>query len=296
MNRRIPQLHVGHGTHFGALSVFPVWVQSPRVAGLEWSAGRIRVDEREGSPVVGELVLHNTTPRPVVALEGDLLKGGWQDRMLATSIVLEPLEGRVVEALCVEHGRWGGGGSHASSGRKSAPSVRHGNVSVREGQHPQHEVWRRIGRFETSLGATASSSMLDHLDRAEPIKLDRLEGQRGVIIGIGGRVIGVELFGSTTGLRARWQGMLDAAALDARLAPPVRTPASRAREFARRLMAMTLEDGGDAGLARELRSHQGSLRASGIAVTKDELFPCADLTRIIHLTAFDDSHPLLENA
>ncbi|MCY7288200.1 MAG: hypothetical protein LH624_08115, partial [Cryobacterium sp.] len=89
MNRQIPQLHVGHGTHFDALSVFPVWVQSPRVAGLEWKADSIRVDEREGSPVVDELVLHNTAPRPVVVLEGDLLKGGWQDRMLARSIVLE---------------------------------------------------------------------------------------------------------------------------------------------------------------------------------------------------------------
>ena len=267
MNRRIPQLHVGHGTHFGALSVFPVWVQSPRVTGLEWRAGAIRVDEREGSPVVGELVLHNITPRPVVVLEGDLLKGGWQDRMLASSMLLEPFEGRVVEALCVEHGRWSGGGSHSSSGRKSAPSVRHGNVSVRGLQHPQHEVWRRIDRFETSLGATPSSSMLDHLDRAEPITLDRLEGQRGVIIGIGGSVIGAELFGSTTGLRARWQGILDAAALDARLAPPVRTPASRAREFAAQLMAMTLEDGGDAGLAREISSLRGALRISGIAAS-----------------------------
>lgn len=138
--------------------------------------------------------------------------------------------------------------------------------------------------------------MLDHLDRAEPITLDRLDGQRGVVIGIGGSVLGAELFGNTTGLRARWHGVLDAAALDARLAPPVRTPAGKARDFARRLMAMTLEDGGDAGLARELRSHQGALRASGIAATKDDLFLSADLTRIIHLTAFDDSHPLLENA
>ena len=35
MNRQIPQLHVGHGAHFGALSVFPVWVLAPRVASLE---------------------------------------------------------------------------------------------------------------------------------------------------------------------------------------------------------------------------------------------------------------------
>lgn len=291
MNREVPQLHVGHGSHRGGLSIFPVWVDAPRVTGLDWKADSIRTAEREGSPVVGELVVHNRTPRPVVALEGDLLSGGWQDRMLASSLLLEPFEARVVEALCVEHGRWSssGSGEHESRGRRSALSVRHGNV---RGADRQGEVWRRIGRYETRLEPTASSSMLDHLDRSQPIDLRPLEGQRGVIIGIGGRVIGGELFGSSTGLRARWHGILSAAALDARLAPSRRTTAHDAREFARHLQGMTLEDGGDAGLARAVRSQSGRLRASGIrqSVTMSEA------ASIIHLTAFDDAHALLENA
>jgi hypothetical protein len=310
LNTQIPQLHVGHGSHHGSLSIFPVWVDAPRITGLEWKTDNIHIAEREGSPVVSELVLHNRASRPVVALEGDLLKGGWQDRMLAASLLLEPFEGRVVSALCVEHGRWGARDSsthrdphaphspdgtsrdanaHESVGRRSALSVRHGNL---HGTDQQGEVWRRIGRYETSLGTTASSSLLDHLDRSQPITTRQLEGQRGVIIGIGGQVVGAEIFGSSTGLRARWQGILSAAALDARLAPARRTTAHDARVFARYLQAMTLEDGGDAGLARAVRSEQGRLRASGIRQAGAS--PVA--TGIIHLTAFDDAHPLLENA
>ncbi|WP_111721108.1 DUF6569 family protein [Homoserinimonas sp. OAct 916] len=294
MTQELPQLHVGHGTHIGALSVFPVWIDAPRVTGIGWDAGSLRIDEREGSPVVGELVLTNSVPRPTVALEGDLLRGGWQDRMLASSILLAPGDARVVDVFCVEQGRWHGGsfGAHRAQGRRSAMSVRHGNASG----SGQGEVWRRIGRYETALGRTDSSSMLDHLDRNGPIQLRRLEGQRGVIIGISGRVVGAELFGSTSGLRARWQGIVDAAALDARLAQPIRTQAERARSFARHLMATTLEDGGDAGLARHIRSGSGRLRASGIAVGRDDLFPAADFERIIHLTVFDNAHPLLVDA
>ncbi|MBH0081964.1 ARPP-1 family domain-containing protein [Salinibacterium sp. SWN167] len=310
-NKPLPQLHVGHGSHHGALSIFPLWVNSPRVTGLDWKASSIRTAEREGSPVVGELVLHNSTARPVVALEGDLLKGGWQDRMLARSLLLEPFEARVAEVFCVEAGRWGARpvetqAAHEASGRRSALSVRRGNAGDGErGGSQQSEVWQRISRFENALGATASSSMLDHLDRSAPhharqLGARPLDGQRGVIIGIGGRVIGAELFGNTAGLRSRWQGILAAAALDAQLAPRRRTTAHDARVFTRHLQGVTLEDGGDGGLARAVRSQQSRLRASGIvnanAHTSMHTSTSAPTASIIHLTAFDDAHPLLENA
>ncbi|WP_157155712.1 ARPP-1 family domain-containing protein [Diaminobutyricimonas sp. LJ205] len=279
---QIPRLHVGTGTQVGALTVFPVWVDAPKITGLDWKAGSIRVAEREGSPVVGELVVQNTVPRPVVALEGDLLRGGWQDRMLARSMVLEPFEARVVDAFCVEAGRWHGAGDHTAQGRRSAPSVRHGNLAGGS----QSAVWQRISRYDRELGATPSSSMLDHLDRNGSVQISRLEGQRGVIIGIGGRIVGAEIFGSSAGLGARWQGLLDAAALDAHLAPLIRTGAAQARAFVRHLGGMTLEHGEDAGIVRSIRSHRGSVRATGIG----------DGTRLIHLAAFDDEHPLLVGA
>ena len=69
MTITIPPLHVGHGTTYGGLTVFPVWLDGPGVSGLDWTPGNIRVAEREGSPVVEELVVENASIRPLVALE-----------------------------------------------------------------------------------------------------------------------------------------------------------------------------------------------------------------------------------
>lgn len=41
-----------------------------------------------------------------------------------------------------------------------------------------------------------------------------------MIVGIGGRVVGMGLFGSSRDLTARWDGLVQAAQLDARMAPP----------------------------------------------------------------------------
>ena len=293
LTTELPSLHVGHGIHHGALTIFPVWTDAPRIAGLDWSPKSLQVEEREGSPVVGELVARNRSTRDLVALEGDLVSGGWQDRMLASSMVLARGESRVVDVLCVEHGRWSGAAAHESTGRTGAATVRHGNVSIRDRQHPQAEVWRRIERYESELGASRTSSMLHHLDDSQTADLHRLSGQRGVIIGIGGRVISAEVFGSARGLQARWSGILAAAALDARLAPSVATPSYRAREFAVTLAGMRIESAAESGIGKTVTAHaitasRPGLRMSGIR--RPASGP------LLHLAAFNETHPLLVNA
>lgn len=272
----IPRIHVGQGTHLNGVTTFPIWSEAESIRGLEWKPGPLRVSEREGSTVVEELVVTNTSGRMLVALEGDLLAGGQQDRMLVRSMVLEPDPSSVVPVFCVEHGRWSGQRDHTARARRGSASVRAGRS--------QHEVGNRIGRYETVLGATASSSMLDHLDRSVPLRRKLLAGQTGVVIGIAGRVIGAELFGSSAGLSARWQGIMDAAALDARLAPDIPTLGERARGFARHLALPPLTMGTKRGpLALLLRlpancaqpvSPSGHLRAaSSTSPTSTELTP-----------------------
>ena len=318
-------LHVGHGTSFGAVTLFPVWTDAPGLTGLDWSSAGLHVAEREGGPVVGELVVQNTGAKPVVLLEGDLLAGGWQDRMVAASTIIDRGEGRVVEVVCVEHGRWGGDQKHGSRGRRGAASVRYGLDRARHpepntgqnGQHSgeqlepaQHQVWKRIGRFETELGGTTSSSMLDHLGRAPRVDAGRLPGQRGVVVGIGGVVAWGELFGSTAGLASRWDGLLNAAMLDAQLSPAVKTPASAARHFVSGWAAMPAMDtealaeiaettldfdpmplehgqhGEDAHGVAPILSRRGKLSLSGIR----------HRDRLVHATVFNTAHPQMENA
>ena len=317
-------LHVGHGTSFGAVTLFPVWTDAPGLTGLDWSSAGLHVAEREGGPVVGELVVQNTGAKPVVLLEGDLLAGGWQDRMVAASTIIDRGEGRVVEVVCVEHGRWGGDQEHGARGRRGAASVRYGLDRARHpephgGQNvqnngeqlepAQYQVWKRIGRFETELGGTESSSMLDHLGRAPRVDAGRLPGQRGVVVGIGGVVAWGELFGSTAGLASRWTGLVNAAMLDAQLAPAAKTPASAARHFVSGWSAMPamdtqalaaqsaaaldslfdpvpLEHGGDAHGVAPILSRRGKLSLSGIR----------HRDRLVHATVFNTAHPQMEIA
>ena len=69
--KRIPELHVGRGQQVGPLTVFPVWTGAPAIAGLVMGlAAEVSVAEREGSPVVGELIVTNNGREPALLVEG----------------------------------------------------------------------------------------------------------------------------------------------------------------------------------------------------------------------------------
>ena len=288
MKNHLAPLFVGHGIRAGALSIFPVWIDGPTTPNLSWSPTRLRVCEQPTGPVVEALSATNVSERPTVGLAGDLLAGGWQNRMLAASLVFAPRETRAVETLCVEQRRWRGAGEHQCTGRRTSPSVL---VRSTRGTSRQSQVWSRIEEFERTLGATVTSSLLDHLDRADRTIRDLmprpLEGQRGLIFGVGGHVMGAELFGSARGLAKRWDGILDGLALDGRLAPPVATRSAAARAFARRLGVLRFSAGGSAGLARQVAAINGPVRARGIALTTGAV------EAMVHATVFDESHPSL---
>lgn len=56
---------------------------------------------------VNELVIENTGNEAVFIQSGDIVKGGRQDRVLTTSLLLPPKSGKIpVGAFCVEAGRW----------------------------------------------------------------------------------------------------------------------------------------------------------------------------------------------
>lgn len=313
MHTTIPALHVGQGTHQAGLTLFPVWVDAPRIGSLDWAPGSLRVTER-GADVDGAgaavdtLEAENLAARPLVALEGDLLEGGWQNRMLARSMVLAPHERRELPALCVEQGRWGGGADHTAGGRRASLVVRYGDESAhdrlaRELDRPdrQSRVWRRIDAIEQRLGRSETRSFTHQLDR-QSIRLPRLiDGQRGVIIGIGGRIMGLELFCSGSGLRSRYAGIVQSAAVDARLADPVATPAERARAFARALQGRRLHGREQVGGEQrerwfEVARDDDRIAVSGLAARLAggaDAFADTAERGVLHLTALDRAHPLL---
>lgn len=309
MHTTIPALHVGQGTHQAGLTVFPVWVDAPRIGMLDWAPASLRIAERAEGAAVDTLEAENLADRSLVALEGDLLEGGWQNRMLARSLVLAPRERRPLPALCIEQGRWGGAADHSAGGRRASLVVRYGDEAAQhrisdelERHDRQSRVWRRIDAIEQRLGRSETRSFTHQLDR-QSIRVPRMiDGQRGVIIGIGGRIMGLELFCSGSGLRSRYAGIVQSAAVDARLADPVATSAERARAFARALQGRRLHGGeghgGESGERWfEVARDDDRIAATGLgarlATPSDGAAGGRDQRGLLHLTALDRAHPLL---
>jgi hypothetical protein len=290
--KRIPELHVGRGQQAGPLTVFPVWTGAPAIPGLVIGlAAEVAVAEREGSPVVGELIVTNTGRDTALLIEGELLEGGWQHRALQHDVILRPSGSMVAPVVCVEAGRWHGGGAHVRRARRASGNVR-AAMNAADGSQRQREVWRQVSEYDRSMGQSATSSYIDHLDRTHPRvgvpAVPVLDGQRGVVIGLAGQPVLLELFPSHECLTAALPELIAGLMVDALSspAPMIITPGRRARRLVERLDGRRAHlaeavDAGDAipfSLATEYAAVRG--------VSLDEEWA--------HLTAFNRRHPLVE--
>jgi hypothetical protein len=220
------ELHVGSPVVRGGLTVFPVFAGGAQaVAG--YTLGGVEVAERAGTPVVDQLVVTNWGTRPSLLLEGELLEGGWQHRVVARSVLIGAGSTEIVAVRCVEQGRWAGEAAHVRGGERAPVTVRAAG--------DQHEVWRRVARFGPSATGSLLEATRDRRRAAEDLVrgLRPVPFQSGVLVGVGGQPLFLEVFDVPATLVHVWDGLLAAAALDAVGAPAVETPGYRARKFVR---------------------------------------------------------------
>ena len=298
-----PELHVGCGTEIGPLTVFPVWAGGAGPDGLVMGlAAKLRVAEREGHPVVGQLVVTNDGPRSALLVEGELLEGGWQHRMVEHDVVIKPHTSVVVQVDCVEAGRWNGATAHVRRARRASAGLR-ATLATSAPADRQQAVWAEVADLDVALGDSPTGSFLHHLDGAldarlkpaEAVGMRRkigalrpLDGQRGVVVGVSGQPVLLELYPSSAALSAALPDLLNGLLVDAVAdgAPPVPTPGRRARRLGRSVSRrrIRLADDIDAGAGRCYGADTEHASVRGIAV--------ADAWA--HLTVFNRDHELLE--
>ncbi|MEJ8279412.1 ARPP-1 family domain-containing protein [Pseudonocardia spirodelae] len=238
------ELHVGSPVVRGGLTLFPVF-NGAAVSGrgYDLGAGSLEVAERAGTPVVAELVVTNRGARPALLPEGELVTGGRQDRVVARPVLVGAGRSTVVPVRCVEQNRWAGGGGHARTGER-AP------VAVRSAVDDQAAVWRRVAGYGDGGGGGFADVARSRREQARRLVRDVRPAafQSGVLAGVAGRPLLLEVFDSPRTLAAVWDDLLAGVAVDAVGADPVVTPGYRARRFVRHLPGVPLRPvaGGDA--------------------------------------------------
>jgi hypothetical protein len=261
----LPALHLGSPAQLGPLTVFPIWTDAPlgtRGYRTTLPAAGV-VKEQDGGPSVERLTVTNPGATPVLLLEGALLEGGWQHRVLASSVLIGARDHQEVDVRCVEQNRWGGERGQRFGSHRAPLAVRGALRGLRagaprtDGEYARHadqtDVWRRVNHYERSHGTSPTSSLVDVHRNAEPrfaevLKAIRpLPAQRGLLIGVAGHPVLLEVFDHPDTLAEQWEAILSSLVLDATMFPAEETPGYRARAFVGRAFATQLSEEGRAG-------------------------------------------------
>jgi hypothetical protein len=194
---------------------------------------------------VNELAIENLSAEEVYLQAGDIVKGGWQDRVLAYDVIAPAQSGRIpVGAFCVEQGRWrqrtDESGREESEFRFRSSDHRVHSKALKVAAFvntSQSEVWDKVSEAQDrlsaklgvpvreSLSATSLQLTLEHERINEEVDryvrelasiVDRAEGNViGYAFAINGQVNSAEVYASGALFRKLWLKLLKANAVEA---------------------------------------------------------------------------------
>ena len=188
---------------------------------------------------VNELTIENVSRDEVYVQSGDIVKGGAQDRMLVTDLILPPNSGKIsIGAFCVENGRWSQRGNEAANVFSSSSN----SIATRElklaakVKASQSEVWREVSVAQEKLstnvgarvnGAASPSSLQLALENKEVQRtsdsyvnaltniIDGKPDVIGYVFAINGKINSADVYASSTLFKKLWPKLLQASAIEA---------------------------------------------------------------------------------
>lgn len=216
---------IGEARSHGPLTVIPLFPYAEPGAAFigldEAVAAGLRITEIGAEGVVQRLAAVNPLTVDVLLYEAEELVGAKQNRILGQSVLVAAGAKVELPATCVERGRW------SRRTERLAPAPRAAYPTMRRAQRAgQGAVWAEISakqeRLEVHSPTEAAEAMyeLHHRSLEEFVHaLPRLDGQSGVLAGIGGRLVCLDYVSRSDVFAGLYLKLLRGYALDAIEAP-----------------------------------------------------------------------------
>jgi len=282
-------LELGQPTSFGGLTVFPLHAATPPTADYVLAEealrnGTLHVSEVSSHGRVSELRARNEGAERVLLLESMRLDGGKQNRVLNASVLVPAGATIDLPVTCIEQGRWSREHAPFEASDESVPhrlrlllaeTVTRACRRGRGFEADQAAVWTEIRSTLERHGIESKRLALgDLVERLRP----RLEayrralpyvcGARGLAVGLGGEIAGLEVFDRRDTCARVWGPRLSGWALDAILQPAnrlgsldprstPRPPRDTARRVFRRALRARWEPAQGPGAGRHHRGGFG---------------------------------------
>lgn len=191
----------------------------------------LEVKEISESGSVNDLIILNHSNDFAFFMDGDILEGAKQNRVLNTSVLLAPESKTIVPVSCVERGRWRHVSDKFSPSDFSAPirlrsakaeKVRRNMKSGRQHTSDQAEVWNNVSFYSEKMKVHSDTESLTDVYEGKKDLLKELtqaftpdNGACGAAIFIKKKLMSIDVFGRTDIFRECFPRLIKAAALDA---------------------------------------------------------------------------------
>ena len=221
-------LRLGSPQTAGRLTLLPVFHDGTALEYVTFADaqkdGSAEITEVEGGGAVSTLAVKTISQVPVLMIDGEILVGLKQNRVLNTTIMVPAKTTLEVPVACVEAGRWRHATSKASRADYAlSPKIRgmkrHSvTLSARafgKFSADQRAVWDGVAGSLGDLGVDSKTLAYSDIEKQRGPEIeDRLSqlrpepGQSGVLALIGGEPVAFDLFDRPSTLAGMWQGLI----------------------------------------------------------------------------------------
>ena len=141
-----------------------------------------------GEGRVPQVAVVNTSSRYTFLMAGETIRGGKQNRVIASDVMLPPRSGRIViDVRCIEKGRWKGAAAFGDKAGVAGFGVRR---RVQSGATQEH-IWSEVAERLKSLGQSPAGEDFAAAARAPEVQRQLAECERVIFPGLPGRCVGV---------------------------------------------------------------------------------------------------------
>lgn len=227
---------VGEPQVFKNLAIFPLVLaeqKEPDYLLLDeaLAQGVLEVRELSAEGSVNKILVCNRGEHPVLILDGEVLAGAKQNRVINASTLVGPRSELVVPVSCVEQRRWQYVSEKFTESRHFSYARMRAQKSVQVAQclmsaggfaADQGAIWNEVDRKQREMGVKSATGAVNEVYENHGEELTEycrafqpLEGQSGVAVFINGYFICLDAFDSQASLRKLFSKMVESYALDA---------------------------------------------------------------------------------
>ncbi len=229
----IEHLEVGEPVYYRNLTLVPVYntkikdwtpyVTLDEALRKNW----IGISEVEGGQVP-KVRIRNRSNKTIFLMGGEVITGCKQDRILGRDVLLGP-KGKdvIVPVYCVEQGRWSYQSKTFSSRENLGTSKLRAEAQMGKND-TQTNIWNNVSKMQKKMKVSSRTSNYQHIyDKAEIREevscyekelhdIPQLQKDTvGVIVGVGGKIISVDIFCNPEVFQQKWPKILKASAFSA---------------------------------------------------------------------------------